>query len=407
MMTRYFEIFLALRILRGTHKSRFISFIGGIAVAGIGLGVAALIVVLSVMNGFHQELRERLLGVASHIEIRSTAQQHVPIAAKWIDTLPQHPQVQAVAPFVEGQAMLVAEGVVRGVMVRGVEPSKEALVSDMASHMKLGAWTSLREGEFGIILGIELAQSLGVKVGDQVMLVTPQPQFSLAGWLPRLKNCRVVGMFEMGMFEADSGLALVHLKDAQALYQYPMNEVSGIRLKLHDIWKAPSVSDDIIHMVPQFEVRDWSMMHANFFRAIQIEKRMMFIILSLMVMVAAFNIVSNQVMVVTDKRGEIAILRTLGATPRSILSIFMLNGLMMGAMGVCLGTIGGVHLIESVFGVHFLDKSVYHIDSLPSKVLVDDVLSVVGIAFSLTFLATLYPSWTASKVEPAEALRYE
>jgi lipoprotein-releasing system permease protein len=313
--------------------------------------------------------------------------------------------------------MLVAEGMVRGVMVRGIDPGKEAMVSDFSAHMKAGRWSDLKAGEFGIILGNELAQALGVRVNDQIMLVTPQPQFSLAGWLPRLKSCRVVGIFGVGMFEADSGLALVHLNDAQALYQYPLNEISGIRLKLRDMWKAPRVADDIIRIVPQFDVRDWSMMHSNFFRAIQIEKRMMFIILSLMVMVAAFNIVSNQVMVVTDKRSEIAILRTLGATPRSILYIFMLNGLIMGAGGVLVGAVGGIILafnvghivgyIERILGIHFLDKSIYHIDSLPSQVLSGDVFWIVVVALMLTFLATLYPSWSASRVDPAEALRYE
>lgn len=414
---KYFEWFLALRTLRGTHKNRFVSFIGGIAVAGIALGVAALIVVLSVMNGFHRELRERLLGVASHIEVQSTPQLRVPTSAKWIDTFSHHPQVAGMAPFVEGQAMLVAEGQVRGAMVRGVDPQQEAQVSDLAKHIKSGRWDALKPGEFGIVLGSELAYALQVHTGDRVMVVTPQPQFSLAGWLPRLKSCRVVGVFDMGMFEVDSSLAIVHVKDAQALYQYAPDELTGWRFKLRDLWQAPHVAEELARRVPNYDVRDWTMMHANFFRAIQLEKRMMFIILSLMVMVAAFNIVSNQVMVVTDKRSEIAILRTLGATPRSILLIFMLNGLMMGTAGVLVGTVGGVilalnvgrvvALVEKLLGIHFLEKSVYYIDTLPSQVLTGDVTGIVGIALLLTFFATLYPSWTASRVQPAEALRYE
>ncbi|MES2205296.1 MAG: lipoprotein-releasing ABC transporter permease subunit [Pseudomonadota bacterium] len=414
---KYFELFLALRTLRGTHKNRFVSFIGGIAVAGVALGVAALIVVLSVMNGFHRELRQRLLGVASHIEIQSTPQVRVPTNAKWIDTISQHKEVAGIAPFVEGQAMLVASQHVKGVAIRGINPERETNVSDLDKHIKTGNWKDLKPGEFGIILGSELAYALQTRVGDHVMVVTPQPQFSLAGWLPRLRDCKVVGVFEMGMFEVDSSLALVHVNDAQALYQYAPEELSGWRIKLIDLWKAPQLTEEFGHFLPNFNIRDWTMMHANFFRAIQIEKRMMFIILSLMVMVAAFNIVSNQVMVVTDKRSEIAILRTLGATPRSILLIFMLNGLMMGTAGVLLGTLGGVVLalnvghvvtfIEKLLGIHFLEKSVYYIDTLPSQVLTGDVVGIVGVALLLTFLATLYPSWTASKIQPAEALRYE
>jgi lipoprotein-releasing system permease protein len=413
----YFEWFLALRLLRGTHKNRFVSFIGSIAVAGIALGVAALIVVLSVMNGFHQELRDRLLGVASHIEILSTPQNKMPRQSDWIQKVATHPAVAGMAPFIEGQAMLTVEGRVQGVGIRGIDPAKESSVSDLSRHIRAGNWKALRAGEFGIIIGSELAYSLQAKVGDTIMVVTPKPQFSLAGWLPRLKSCKVVGIFEMGMFEVDSRLGLLHLQDAQALYQYAPDELSGWRLKLHDLWKAPLLAQELAFELPQFYVRDWSMMHANFFRAIQIEKRMMLIILSLMVMVAAFNIVSNQVMVVTDKRSEIAILRTLGASPMSILAIFMINGLLMGTAGVALGTLGGITLalhigqvvswIEHVFSIHFLEKSVYFIDSLPSQVLPSDVMGIVSIALGLTFLATLYPSWTASKVDPAEALRYE
>jgi lipoprotein-releasing system permease protein len=325
--------------------------------------------------------------------------------------------VQASAPFVMGQGMLAYETAVRGTLVRGIDPASEATVVDIATKMKNGQLDNLRPGEFGILLGAELAHALGARLGNQVTLITPQGQVTVAGMLPRLKTFRVVGIFEVGMFEFDSGLALIHLADAQKLYRLDDN-VSGLRLRLDDLFAAPQVARDIAMALPvEAEVRDWTRSHANFFRAVQIEKRMMFIILALIVAVAAFNIVSTLVMVVTDKQADIAILRTLGASPASVMGIFVIQGSLIGIIGTLLGVIGGVLLalnidvvvpfIERLFRVQFLDRSVYYISELPSDLQRGDVLSIALMALALSLVATIYPSWRAARVNPAEALRYE
>ena len=412
-----YELAVGLRYTRarkGSGRNAFISFIALMSMAGIALGVAALIVVLSVMNGFQQELRNRILSVASHIEVRG-----LPALADWESVARQalaNPRVKAAAPYVTGQAMLSAGDANRGVIVRGIDPAREDGVADIGRHMRRGSLADLRPGEFGIVLGAEVARALGVTVGDTVVAITPQGTVTPAGTLPRIKSFRVVGVFEVGMYEFDSGLALVALADAQKLWR--VDGVSGVRLKLDDLFAAPAVVRELARtVVANAELRDWTQSHANFFRAVQIEKRVMFIILTLIVAVAAFNIVSAQVMLVTDKQADIAILRTLGASPASILAIFVIQGALIGVVGTAIGVAGGVALalnvetvvpaIERVFGVTFLDKSIYYISDLPSDLQRADVLTIAAIALALALVATLYPSWRASRVNPAAALRYE
>ncbi|HVE48225.1 MAG TPA: lipoprotein-releasing ABC transporter permease subunit [Casimicrobiaceae bacterium] len=412
-----YELAVGLRYTRarkGSGRNTFISFIALISMAGIALGVAALIVVLSVMNGFQHELRNRILSVASHVEIRG-----VPELRDWqaiAKASRGNAHVEAAAPYVLGQAMLSAGDVNRGVLVRGIDPSLEDTVADIGKHMRWGRLTDLAPGEFGIVLGSELARGLGVRLGDSIVLITPQGTVTPAGTLPRVRSFRVVGMFEIGMFEFDSGLALIHIDDAQRLYR--MQGVSGVRLKLDDLFAAPEVSRTLARTLDaDVDVRDWTLSHANFFRAVAIEKRVMFIILTLIVAVAAFNIVSAQVMVVTDKQADIAILRTLGAAPSSILAIFVIQGALIGIIGTLIGVVGGVLLaanidvvvpaIERAFGIRFLDRSVYYISDLPSELQTADVTTIALIALALALVATLYPAWKAARVNPAAALRYE
>ncbi len=402
------------RARRGAGRNSFISFIALTSMAGIALGVAALIVVLSVMNGFQEELRNRILAVASHIEVRGlpTLADDAAVARMAL----QNPRVKAAAPYVLGQAMLSANGANRGVLVRGIDPARESTVADIGLHMRAGSLEALKPGGFGIVLGADLARGLGTRLGDTVVVITPQGTLTAAGTLPRLKSFTVVGVFEVGMFEFDSGLALIDLDDAKKLYR--LDGVSGVRLKLDDLYAAPRVAQELVgRFSVDAEIRDWTMSHSNFFRAVQIEKRVMFIILTLIIAVAAFNIVSAQVMTVTDKEADIAILRTLGASPGSITAIFMIQGGLIGVIGTLLGVVGGVLLalnvgtvlpaIERLFSVQFLDKTVYYINELPSDLQTADVVTIACIALVLALLATIYPAWRAAKVNPAEALRYE
>ncbi|MEO8674652.1 MAG: lipoprotein-releasing ABC transporter permease subunit [Casimicrobiaceae bacterium] len=402
------------RARRGAGRNSFISFIALTSMAGIALGVAALIVVLSVMNGFQEELRNRILAVASHIEVRGMPSLADDAAVARMAL--QNPRVKAAAPYVLGQAMLSANGANRGVLVRGIDPARESTVADIGLHMRMGSLDALKPGGFGIVLGADLARGLGVRMGDTVVVITPQGTLTAAGTLPRLKSFTVVGVFEVGMFEFDSGLALIDMEDAKKLYR--LEGVSGVRLKLDDLYAAPRVAQELVGRLNiDAEVRDWTMSHSNFFRAVQIEKRVMFIILTLIIAVAAFNIVSAQVMTVTDKQADIAILRTLGASPGSITAIFMIQGGLIGVIGTALGVIGGVLLalnvgtvlpaIERLFSVQFLDKTVYYINELPSDLQTADVVTIACIALVLALLATIYPAWRAAKVNPAEALRYE
>ena len=415
-MALSYELLIGLRYTRAKRRNHFISFISLISMLGIGLGVAALIVVLSVMNGFQKELRTRILGVASHIQItgiNGELENWPALAAQAME----HPEVKASAPFVQSQAMFTVDGGVKGSLVRGIVPEMEDRVADFRKSIKSGGLDDLRPGEFGVVLGADLARSLRVFTGDKVTLIAPQGTVTPAGVVPRLKSFRVVGIFEVGMYEYDSGLALIHLEDAQRLYQMD-DRVTGVRLKVEDLFKAPRIARELARYVnADAYLNDWTKSHANFFRAVQIEKTMMFIILSLIVAVAAFNLVSTLVMAVTDKQADIAILRTLGARPRSIMAIFVVQGALVGFIGLGLGIVGGVALalnvdvvvpfIERVFGVHFLSKEVYYISDLPSDLQWGDVWGVTMIAFVLAVLATIYPSWRASRVNPAEALRYE
>ncbi len=411
-----YELFIGLRYTRAKRRNHFISFISLISMCGIALGVAALIVVLSVMNGFQKELRTRILGVASHVQISGPGGE----LAAWqqaADQAAQHPQVRAAAPYVAAQGMLSFDQTVRGALVRGILPDAEEKVADFNQYMRGGSMQVLKPGEFGIVLGAELARALQVFIGDKVTLIAPQGLVTPAAILPRLKQFKVVGLFEVGMYEYDSGLALVHLADAQALYRME-DRVSGVRLKLDDLFAAPRVARELLSRVEgDVRITDWTRSHANFFRAVQIEKNVMFIILLLIVAVAAFNIVSTLVMAVTDKESDIAILRTLGASPGSIMQVFIVQGALIGVIGLALGLAGGVALalnidvvvpaIERLFNTQFLAKEVYYISELPSDLQWRDVGVIAAVSFVLTLLATLYPSWRASRVNPAEALRYE
>ncbi len=411
-----YEILVGLRYTRAKRRNHFISFISAISMAGIALGVAALIVVLSVMNGFQKELRTRILGVASHVQVSGANNQ----LADWqavAKVAAQDPRVLASAPFVNAQAMLTAGQAVRGSVVRGILPEHEAKVAELGLHMRAGKLDALKAGEFGIVLGADLARALGVLTGDKVALIAPQGMVTPAGVIPRLKQFTVVGLFEVGMFEYDSGLALVHLEDAQKLYQMGAM-VSGVRLRLDDLFAARSVARDLMGRLGRdLYATDWTRSHANFFRAVEIEKRVMFIILLLIVAVAAFNIVSTLVMLVTDKQSDIAILRTLGAAPGSIMQVFMVQGALIGVIGTVAGVVLGVLIgfnvdtvvpaIEQVLGFKFLAKDVYYISDLPSDVQLRDVATIGLVSLVLSFFATLYPSWRASRVNPAEALRYE
>jgi len=411
-----YELLIGLRYTRAKRRNHFISFISLISMLGIALGVAALIVVLSVMNGFQSELRGRILAVVSHVQISGVNGE----IAGWQQVAAQaaqHPQVRATAPFVQEQGMLSYGQSVRGALVRGILPDQEDKVADFRQHMKSGNLDMLTPDSFNIILGSELARALGVFVGDKVTLIAPQGVVTPAGVVPRLKTFNVVGLFEVGMFEYDNGLALIRLEDAQRLYRME-DRVSGVRLKIDDLFKARRVASELAgHINAEVFISDWTRSHANFFRAVQIEKNMMFIILSLIVAVAAFNIVSTLVMAVTDKQADIAILRTLGASPASIMLVFMVQGALIGFIGLGIGIVGGVALalnvdvvvpfIERVLGTQFLSKEVYYISQLPSELQWSDVTTITGVAFVLALVATLYPSWRASRVNPAEALRYE
>ena len=383
---------------------------------GIALGVWALIVVLSVMNGFQKEVRTRILGVVSHLQILSDSNR----LQDWqgvMKTVVQHPRVVGAAPFVQAQAMLTNGPAVRGVAVSGILPAEEEKVADLARHMRSGSLDALRPGEFGVVLGADLARRLGVLRGDKVAVIAPQGVVTPAGVIPRLKQFTVVGVFDAGFIDADANLALIHLRDAQTLYQ--MGEaVSGVRLKLDDLFAARAVGRELLAGLPRnVFASDWTRSHANFFRAVEIEKRMMFLILALIVIVAAINIISTLVVAVADKQADIAILRTLGAAPRSILQIFVVQGMVMGVVGTLLGVLTGVitalnvdvivKSIEQLLKFKFLSPDVYLIPDLPSDLQTNDVVWVALMSLVLSLLATIYPSWRAARVNPAEALRYE
>lgn len=408
--------YIGLRYTRAKRRTQFISFITLTSVLGIALGVTALITVLSVMNGFEAELRERILGMTSHATITGNYGQ----LDNWRELdrkLKDYPHVEGAAPFISGQVMINADRRVSGTMLTGIMPDYESRVSEVASNMKAGTLSDLIPGEYGIVLGAELANYLGILVGDKITVISPQVNSTPAGIVPRMRRFTVVGIFQVGMYEYDRNMAMIHIEDAAKLFRMD-NAVSGLRIKLDDLFNAPKITRtmaDALHN--EYQVSDWTLAHSNFFRAIQTEKVVMFIILLLIVAVAAFNIVSTLVMVVTDKRGDIAILKTQGLTSGAVMGIFMVLGTIIGVVGTLMGTVGGVLLafnagnivkrIEEFFHVHFLPADVYYISQLPSKLVWADVYAIAGIAFLLSLLATIYPAWQASKINPAEVLRYE
>jgi lipoprotein-releasing system permease protein len=411
-----YELFIGLRYTRSRQRNRFISFISLVSVIGIALGITVLITVLSVMNGFQREIRTRILGVAAHVQITGaddTLMDWRPVAA----VAEKNEQVIAAAPYVSEQALLSNSGAVHGVFVRGISPAYEDKVDDISQHMVSGNLDALRPGAFGIVLGIETARSLGVLVGDKVTLIAPSEQVTPAGIMPRLRRFTVVGIFRVDHYEFDSGLALINLEDAQNLYRMG-TAVSGVRLKLKDMFQSIQVVHDLSQQFsPDFLLTDWTRQYANFFRAVDIEKRMMFLIVFLIIAVAAFNIVSSLFMAVKDKQADIAILRTLGASPGSITKIFLIQGTLIGLLGTLAGVAGGIALasnvetivpiLENLLGFKFLAKDVYYISELPSELRTGDVLLTALFSFIVCVLATIYPSWRAARINPAEALRYE
>ncbi len=416
-MFRPLELFIGLRYTRAKRRNHFISFISLSSMLGIALGITALITVLSVMNGFQQELRGRILSMTAH----ATITRWNGLVDDWRAVREQalrNAEILGGAPFIRGEAMLNHASLVSGALVQGILPAEERQVSDIGGKMVHGSLEDLRPGEFGIILGKALANALGLMVGDKVTIITPQASVTPAGILPRLKRFDVVGIFEAGMYEYDRGLALAHVADVGKLFQLPEGAVNGVRLKLRDLFQAPRLARDLANQLPDgYATRDWTQEHASFFRAVQIEKTAMFVILTLIVAVAAFNIVSTLVMVVTDKQADIAILRTLGLSPGSVMGVFVVQGAVIGVIGTIVGGVAGVwlatHLKEFIGwleqGLHFkfLDCRTYYICEVPSDMHWSDVAVVTTLSVLLTLVATIYPAMRAARTQPAEALRYE
>ncbi len=410
------EIFVGLRYTRAKRRNHFISFISLISMFGIALGVMALIVVLSVMNGFENELRGRILGMVSHVTVssfRGPLQEWETLREEAL----QHPEVIGGAPYIEAEAMISNLSSVSGALIRGIDPLHEDEVSEINQNMEFGELGDLVAGEYGIVLGSGLANSLDVVPGDRVTMVTPQATASPMGFLPRLRRFEVVGIFEIGVYEYDRSSALIHYQDASKLFRFD-GGVSGIRLKLDDLDMAPLVRHDLKQQLDlQYWVSDWTLRHSNYFKAVRTEKTVMFIILSLIVAVAAFNIVSTLVMVVTDKQADIAILRTLGMSPLSIMWIFMVQGTLIGLIGTLFGLLSGIvvasHIdvivpaLEQFFQTQFLPRGVYPITDLPSEMKQSDIIKITLLSFGVSVVATLYPALRASKTRPAEALSYE
>lgn len=415
-MFKPLPLFIGLRYTRAKRRNHFISFISASSMLGVMLGVAALIIVLSVMNGFHKEVRERILGMASHAVIMG-ADGKIDDWRKGLELARDNPEVVGQAPFVELRGMLINGQYTSGVQVRGILPEEEPKVSDVDQHMVEGTMTQLTPDSFNIILGRELANNLGVQVGDKVTLVAPEVVMTPTGNMPRMKRFNVSGIFRIDMGKFDSGVAMTHMADAAKILRLG-DAVTGIRLKLRDMYLAPEVSVELAKKQEGwFRVSDWTMEFSNFFSALRTEKRMMGMVLFLIIAVAAFNIVSTLVMVVTDKRSDIAILRTLGLSPREIMNIFIIQGATLGFIGTLIGVVVGIILalnlegfiagVENLFGFKILDPTVYYISRMPSDLHWDDVWMVAVSAFLVTLIATIYPARRAAATQPAEALRYE
>ena len=410
------ELFIGLRYIRAKRKSHFVSFIAFISIAGVALGVFALIVVLSVMNGFGNELRDRTLSMTSHATI-SGYNGYVQDWSAVLEKAVQNKEVVAAAPYISKEVMLSNGRRVSGSLIRGIQPEMESKVSLVESKMVSGSLFDLKAGEYGIVLGRELANALGVYEGDRITVITPQASITAVGVMPRLRRFRVVGVFEVGMHQYDAAMAYIHLQDAAKLFSFK-DKVNGVRLKLTDLFEAPRITRDIEKEFGEdYWVRDWSKQHKNFFRALKTEKTVMFIILLMMVSVAALNIVSTLMMTVTDKESDIAILRALGMRPSSIMIIFIIQGAFIGLFGTLIGVGTGVPValnvfeivswLEQIFNTDFLPSDVYYISDIVADVKVSEVVTYALSAFSVTILATIYPAWRASKTLPAEALRYE
>ncbi|MGK7296413.1 MAG: lipoprotein-releasing ABC transporter permease subunit [Candidatus Wenzhouxiangella sp. M2_3B_020] len=409
------SIAIGLRYLRAKRRNHFISFISLISMAGIAVGVAILITVISVMNGFENELRERILGMVSHATV-STWDRPFEDWPELIENAREHPDVVGAAPFVEQQTLLKGRDVA-GALVRGIDPALEPEVSDLDEQMIAGSLSALGDERWQVVLGVELASRLAVGPGDPVTIFAPEIRATAAGVIPQVRRFTVAGIFEAGVHEFDSSLAVVHWQDAQALFRTG-DGVTGVRLEFTDLFRARSIALELADELPGFyRVRDWTQQHANWFRAVQMEKTMMFIILSLIIVVAAFNIISTLVMLVTDKQADIAILKTMGLSPGKVMKVFVVQGMSIGVIGTLLGTAGGIVLalnveaivagIERLLDTEFLSADIYYISDLPSDLYWLDVVRFSGLALVLSLLSTLYPAWRAGRTRPAEALRYE
>ncbi|MGH8582188.1 MAG: lipoprotein-releasing ABC transporter permease subunit [Gammaproteobacteria bacterium] len=414
-MFRPIGLYIGLRYMRAKRRNHFISFISMISMLGVALGVTALITVLSVMNGFEKELRERILGMTAHItlvDLRGSLQDWRALSS----AVERHKQVRGSAPFVRGEAMLTFLGNVHAGIVEGIAPEVESEVSEVGERMVEGSLARLKAGEFNVALGRGLARALGANIGDKVTLVAPQSTPTPAGIIPRLKQFTLVGVFEVGMHDYDNGLALLHIEDAAKLFRV-RDGVTGLRVKVSDPAAAPQIGQDLERMLPNYAAQDWTERNVTFFRALKTEKTVMFVILTLIVAVAAFNIISTLVMVVTDKQAEIAILRTLGLSPRGVMAVFIVQGTLIGLIGTLLGLLGGTYLathvgtivpaIENLFQTQFLPSDIYYISRMPSELRWPDVWMISMVAFAMCMLGTLYPAFRASRTRPAEVLRHE
>ena len=416
-MFQPYQFFVGLRYTRAKRRNHFISFISLISIVGIALGVTALITVTSVMSGFEKEMRQRIVGASSHATVTAFGDP----MSDWqtvVDKASEHPEVLGAAPYVEGQVMIVADGRSTGALIRGIEPDQESAVSEIADKLEYvkDLSASLQPGEYGIILGADLASYLGAIVGDKIMVITPEASVTPVGFVPRIKRFTVTDVFRFGMYQFDRNLAIMHAQDSAKLLKMG-DGYSGVRLKLQDTGRAPTVARDIKGKLGlNYYVSDWTQQNANYFLAVKMEKTMMFIILSMIVAVAAFNIVSTLVMMVQDKQADIAILRTQGASPGSIMSIFLVQGVLIGVVGTVVGVIGGVLLASNIdvvvpfierFTGPVLNPEVYYIDEMPSDLQWPNVGRIAMMSFGLSLLATLYPAWRASRTDPASALAYE